>query len=58
MIELEQLRALLKRTIEPLEWYAEYLNTAPVWHCTGFEANTVNSLLDELRAATKYNPVK
>ena len=53
--ERERWRRLLTRCAQALEWYAEYLNEAPIWHCTGYEANTVNPLLADVREALGPN---
>jgi hypothetical protein len=50
-----RLHDLLKRATKPMEWYLEYLDTAPVWHCTGYEASVVQPLLKEMKAALEPN---
>jgi hypothetical protein len=34
-----------------LEEHQDYADSAPVWHCTGYEANTLGVLIPEIRAA-------
>ena len=49
--ENSALLALLIRAAPLLEDYAEYANTAPIWHATGGTADAVNPLVVEVNAA-------
>ena len=46
--ERERWRNLLVRALPMLQEHADYANSAPVWHCTGYEANTLNALIPEI----------
>jgi hypothetical protein len=49
--DAERWRALLARAMPMLEEHKDYADSAPVWHCTGYEANTLSVLIPEIRAA-------
>ena len=46
---------LLQRSLPILKEHLEYANSAPVWHCTGYEANTLNALIPEIEAVLGPN---
>lgn len=48
---IKALETLLKKAAPLLEDYAEYANTAPIWHATGGTANALNPLVVEVNAA-------
>jgi hypothetical protein len=51
--ERERWRGLLVRALPMLEEHAAYANSAPVWHCTGYEADTLNALIPEIESALR-----
>lgn len=52
---IEYLLSLARRALPMLKDRADYANSAPVWHCTGYEANTLNALIPEIEAALGPN---
>lgn len=53
--ESERWRGLLLRALPMLREHAEYAANAPVWHCTGYEHNTLSKLIPEIEAALGPN---